>query len=165
MHQFHSFNTFTAPGCKISGLKMHGRACKRYILQSYGYDKSAFNAMSFDENPFTCHCQKEDKNAKGFQISQFYCRFSSNIMAVKGLSEGSFHSGSVSWCHCRPALPGKLHVISFPWLFPTLFWDSTVRLLAHQLCWLKGVYLCEISCSLTPAQLAEWPRSFAMLLQ
>lgn len=64
---------------------MHGRACKRYIFLSYGYDKSTFKATSFDENPFTCHCEKEDKNAKGFQILQFYWLFLSNIMAVKGL--------------------------------------------------------------------------------
>ena len=27
------------------------------------------NAISFDENPFTCLCEKEDIKAQGFQIS------------------------------------------------------------------------------------------------
>jgi len=34
-------------------------------------DASAFNATSSDENPFTCHAKKEDKNLDGFQISQW----------------------------------------------------------------------------------------------
>ena len=96
MHQFHFFNSFTAPACKIPGLKMHRHTCKQYVFQSYGYNTSTFNAMSLDENPFTCQCEKDGKNAKGFQISQFYWWCSSDIMAVKGLSEGSFHGGSVS---------------------------------------------------------------------
>ena len=60
---------------------MHGRACKQFIFRSY--DTSIFNAMSFDENPFTCKCKKEDKNAEGFQISQFYWSFLNGIMAAK----------------------------------------------------------------------------------
>ena len=46
---------------------------------------STFIAMTFDENPFTCQYEKEDKNAEGFQISQFYWSFLNDIMAVKGL--------------------------------------------------------------------------------
>ena len=39
----------TAPACKIfPGWKMHGYT-------------STFNAVRFDENPFSCQCQKEDK--------------------------------------------------------------------------------------------------------
>jgi len=41
--------------------------------------------MRFDEIPFTCLCEKEDKKALGFQISHFYGSFSNDIMAVKGL--------------------------------------------------------------------------------
>ena len=33
--------------------------------------------MSFDENPLTCQCRKEDKNAKRFKFPSFYCLFSS----------------------------------------------------------------------------------------
>ena len=47
---------------------------------------STFNAMHLDESPFTCQCQKEDKKASEFQISHFYWSFSSDIIAVKGLS-------------------------------------------------------------------------------
>jgi len=36
--------------------------------------------------PFTCQCQKEDTTAQGFKISQFYSSFSSDSMAVKGLT-------------------------------------------------------------------------------
>ena len=42
--------------------------------------------MSFDESPFTCQCEKEDKKTEGFQIPHFYSSFSSEIMAVKGLT-------------------------------------------------------------------------------
>ena len=62
---------------------MHGCAWKQYIFRSF--NTSTFNAVTFDENPFTRQCEKEDKNAKGFQILQFYWLFLSNIMAVKGL--------------------------------------------------------------------------------
>ena len=41
--------------------------------------------MHFDEDPFTCQCEKEDKKAYGFQILHFYWSFSSDLMAVKGL--------------------------------------------------------------------------------
>ena len=60
---------------------MDGRACKEYIFQSY--NTSTFSAMRFDENPFTCQCEKENKKVSGFQISHFYWSFSSNTMAVK----------------------------------------------------------------------------------
>ena len=47
---------------------------------------SAFNALRFDENPFACQCEKEDKTAKGFRILHyFYWSFSGYIMAMKGL--------------------------------------------------------------------------------
>ena len=47
---------------------------------------SVFSAMHFDESPFTCQRQKEDKKAQAFQISHFYGSFSNDIMAAKGLS-------------------------------------------------------------------------------
>ena len=52
--------------------------------------QSTFSAVSFDEDPFTCQCEKDDKKAEGFQILHFYWSFSSDIMAVKGLIQVSF---------------------------------------------------------------------------
>ena len=46
---------------KFLGCKMYGYAYKQYIFKSY--NTSTFNAVRFDENPFTCHCEKEDKKA------------------------------------------------------------------------------------------------------
>ena len=62
---------------------MQGRACEQYIFWSY--NATTFNAMHFDEDPFTCQCEKEDKKAYGLQILHFYWSFSSDLMAVKGL--------------------------------------------------------------------------------
>ena len=47
---------------------MHAHTCKQYIFQSY--DASTFNAKSFDENPFICQCEKEDKNTS-FKFHNF----------------------------------------------------------------------------------------------
>ena len=49
------------------------------------YNIFTFKAMCFDENPFTCQCEKENKKGIRFQISHFYWSFSSDTMAVKGL--------------------------------------------------------------------------------
>ena len=62
---------------------MHWRAYKQHIFRSY--NTSAFNATRCDES-FHTPVRKKDKNAKGFQISQFYWLFSSDIKAVRGLS-------------------------------------------------------------------------------
>ena len=65
---------------KCLGWKMHGVTCKLYIF------RSIFHLLScFDENLFTCQCDKEKKKAQGFQILHFQWPFSSDIMAVKGL--------------------------------------------------------------------------------
>ena len=74
-------NPFAAPACKMSGLKDARKQC---IFRSYG--SSTFNVIRFDENPFICLCEKEDKKAEGFQIWHFYWSFSNDILAVKGLS-------------------------------------------------------------------------------
>ena len=42
----------------------------------------------FDEKPFTCQRDKEDK--KGFQIPHCYRSFSTDIMAAKGLISSAF---------------------------------------------------------------------------
>ena len=74
---------FTAPACNISGLKD-----ARTRLQTVYFpvlNTSTFNAVRFDENPFKCQYEKENKKAEGFHISHFYWSFSSENMAVKGL--------------------------------------------------------------------------------
>ena len=51
----------TAPACK-----MLGRAFRCYIFRSYifrSYSTSTVNAMRFDDNPFTCRCNKEGEKA------------------------------------------------------------------------------------------------------
>ena len=68
---------------KLLGWMMHGLACKQYIFSSPV--TSIFNAMSFDVNPSTCRCEKEDKKAYWFQISHFYGSLSNDIMVMKGL--------------------------------------------------------------------------------
>ena len=66
------FNPISTPNNKLTpslpqpvafpGWKTHGRAaCKEYIFRSY--NTSTLNAKHFDENPFTCQCEKEDRNA------------------------------------------------------------------------------------------------------
>ena len=62
---------------------MHGCACKQYVFRSYG--TSTFSAVHFNENPFTCRREKEDKNVLKFEISHFYWLFLSDVLAVKGL--------------------------------------------------------------------------------
>ena len=53
-------------------------------ISSGPLNTSTFNDMPFDENLFTCQCEKKTKTkAEGFQISHFYWSFSSEIMAVK----------------------------------------------------------------------------------
>ena len=62
---------------------MPERTCKQFIFRSY--NTSTFNAMRFDANPFSCQCEKEDKEAEGSQMWHLYWSFSSDVMAVKGL--------------------------------------------------------------------------------
>ena len=74
----------SAPACAISGMKDARTHLKQYIFQSYSI--STFNAMRFDENPFTCLCEKENKKASGFEIWHFYWSLSSDLMAMQGLT-------------------------------------------------------------------------------
>ena len=75
---------------KFPGSTMpHGCACKQYIFWSY--NTSAFSAIPFQESPFTCQCEKEDRTAfKGFR----FCTLtdwssSSDVMAMKRLNQTS----------------------------------------------------------------------------
>ena len=58
---------------KFQGLKMQGRASKQSIFRFY--NTSTFNAMRFDQNPFTYQCKKENKKAEGFKFCTFSLRF------------------------------------------------------------------------------------------
>ena len=88
-------NPFTAPFCKFSGLKD-----RRKHLQTVYFPvlyRIYFNAMHFDENPFTCQYErrrrrkkKEKKKAEGFQISHYYWSCLNDITAVKGLIQKLF---------------------------------------------------------------------------
>ena len=54
-------NPFTAPACKISGLKIHGHPRKQSIF--WLYNTSTFIATRSDENPFTFEREKENRKA------------------------------------------------------------------------------------------------------
>ena len=68
---------------------------------------SPFNAMCFNENPFTSQCEIEDRSSYGFQILRFCSSFSTNIMAVMGLIDcdnllsghGTAAGSHGDWCH------------------------------------------------------------------
>ena len=71
-----SFNPFTAPACKISGLKIALiRACKQYIRCSY--NKSTFNAAHFDKVLSRAHA-KEEKSLSDFKFGTFIGHFQSD---------------------------------------------------------------------------------------
>ena len=53
---------------------------------SRSYNTSTFNAMRFDQNPFTCQCKKRKQKSLRVQISHFQSSFLSDIMAVKRLT-------------------------------------------------------------------------------
>ena len=60
MSQLYRFvHSSDAPACNISGREKDAR--EQYIFRSYS--TSTLNAMRFDENPFTCRCEKEGKKA------------------------------------------------------------------------------------------------------
>jgi len=56
-----SVNTFTPPACKYFRVERCTDAPANSIF--YGPIRSVFNAVRFDENPFTCQCEKENKKA------------------------------------------------------------------------------------------------------
>ena len=55
-------NPFAAPACKISGLK-DAWTCLKNSTFFWSYHTSTFNAMRFDDNPFTHQYKKEKKKA------------------------------------------------------------------------------------------------------
>ena len=66
-------NPFTALACKISGLK----GARRHLQTAYFrvYNPSTFNAMRFDEKPFTSRCEKEKERLTGFKFRTIIGRF------------------------------------------------------------------------------------------
>jgi len=67
---------------------MQGRASKQYTFRSC--NTSTFNAVHFDENPFTCQCEKEETRLKGFpNFALLLVVF--DIMAMKGLMSCNPH--------------------------------------------------------------------------
>ena len=68
-------NPFSATACTISWLKSaHIHTFKQYIWWSY--NKSTFNTLHLNRNPFTCSCKKGAKKPEWFQIWHFYWSFS-----------------------------------------------------------------------------------------
>ena len=59
------FNPFTASACKIFGLK--DARMRLQTVYFWSYNTSTSNATRFDENPFSCQCEKENK--KGLSVS------------------------------------------------------------------------------------------------
>ena len=76
-------NPFTAPACKISRAKRCTDAHANSILSTPV--TSTFSAVRFDENPFTCQREKEDRNSYGFELLHCYWSLSSDNVEVKGL--------------------------------------------------------------------------------
>ena len=62
-------NPFTAPACKISGLKDARTHLKNRIFS--GPLTSPFSAVHFDGNPLQSPCGKEKKKAETFKFSPF----------------------------------------------------------------------------------------------
>ena len=54
-------NPFTGPACNISGLKDARTRLQTVYFRAY--DTSTGNAVRCDETPFTCQCEKQDKEA------------------------------------------------------------------------------------------------------
>ena len=109
-------NPFTAPACKISRLK-DAWTCLKNRTFSWSYHTSTFNAMRFDDNPFTHQYKKE----KGLRVSNFalltvifkwhHVSEWVNTCVYCGVWKRSYRINTVLWCVHLPASPPKF--ISF----------------------------------------------------
>ena len=81
--QFALFNHFTAPACKMSGLK-DAQTCFQtmYFLVLYHLFSMLCALMKVLSH---ASVKKKTKKLKGFKFHAFYGSFSNDIMAVKGL--------------------------------------------------------------------------------
>ena len=95
--------------------------------------------MRFDENPFTCQCEKKkkrqkDKQASGFKISHFFVPFTNDIMAVKELEAGAgqniamYASPTARKLFLNVCLPGPSYFRCYK-SYPSTFSLRKVRLL------------------------------------
>ena len=76
------------------------------------YNKSTFNTVRFTKIHLQANAKKKTKIVSGFQIWPFYWSFSSDTIAVKGLSTTGHlpHNGNLEdeWhVHARPGRPHK----------------------------------------------------------
>ena len=97
-----NLNPFTATAWRISGAERCMDEPAHGIVS--GPIPAILNAMRFNGDPFTCHCDEEDKKTYGFQISHFYCSFSTDVMAVKVLMKVLLVNLAASWnvdCGCN----------------------------------------------------------------
>ena len=59
--QFSLFNAFTAPACKLSGLKnAHIIYIRLQTVMRWSYNESIFTIVQFDRNPSPCLCEGEE---------------------------------------------------------------------------------------------------------
>ena len=100
------------------GRKTHGCACKLSIFRSN--DTPTSNAMSFDENTFTCQCETEDKLLKGFKFRNFVGCFQvtswvkwvkTELSVAQNESTRGFSSSS-SKVNEHPQRPLTVHTVS-----------------------------------------------------
>ena len=81
-------NPFTAPACKLSGLKRARKhACKQHIW--WTYNNSTSSAVPFGRRPSMCSCEEGKKSLNDLESRTSIGRFSSDVSAstaVKGLN-------------------------------------------------------------------------------
>ena len=88
---------------------MHRTRLRTVYLPVYG-GASAFNATSFDEDPFTSQCEKEDTILNGFKFRNFIgCSQVTVVLFVCFLASvgGNDSKGLIIWaavapCHISP---------------------------------------------------------------
>ena len=67
----HAFNPFTAPACKISGLK-NARTRLQIVFVPVPLHQLSVLGILMEIRLFACSCEQEDKTAERFKISRFY---------------------------------------------------------------------------------------------
>ena len=82
----HLFNPFTATACTISGLKSARTRLQTVFFRSYNKLLSMLCLWERKKKSLRMPSEKEDEKAYEFQFSHFCWLFSSDIMAVKGLT-------------------------------------------------------------------------------
>ena len=97
-------NPFNATACKICGLKSaHMHARKQYIRWSY--NKSTFNTVRFDRNPFMCPYEGGKTSFNSFKFGTFIGRFPSN--GVAGMAMNRLRCSSYRFPNPTPDTENK----------------------------------------------------------